>query len=286
METPLVSGLVDPESGADSGPHADLDETRLAGSHGNAGTVVRIGDTVRRPWHPSTPATHELLAHLDRVLPGVAPVPVGSGGRDEQGREVLSWIDGDVATQPFPAWVAGEEFLVSLAQLLRRIHDALDGWTPPPGTVWSDEVCDPRGGPIIAHTDIWPGNVIARHGRAVALVDWEFAAPGRQVWDVASAAKLCVPFTAPPRRDPCYAGQDVVQRLRLFLDAYGLDDADRAILPEVLDERRMVGERFVLGRAARGEEFFVQKWDNADGQALLRAEQEWVKALPEDIARR
>jgi Phosphotransferase enzyme family len=256
-------------------------EQVLAGGVANDGLVVRIADTVRRPWRPSTEASHALLSHLATALPGVAPIPLG---RDELGREVLSWMDGDVAIPPFPAWAATEEFLVSLAQLLRRVHDALATWRPPPSVTWSDELADPAGGPLIVHADICPENVVARDGRAVAIIDWETAAPGRRIWDVVSTARFCVPFTAQPRRDAVYQGQDVTRRLRLFLDAYGLSAADRAAFTAVLDERRVVGERFVQARVARGEPAFVDKWDTPEGEARLRQERDWIAAVPVDVA--
>jgi aminoglycoside phosphotransferase (APT) family kinase protein len=260
-----------------------VSEHSLAGGVGNDGLVVRVGDTVRRPWHPSTEATHALLNHLAKVLPSVTPIPLG---RDERGREVLSWIDGDVAVPPFPAWVTRPEFLVSLGQLLRRSHDALESWPPPEGVGWAHEIADPHGGPLIVHADICPENVITRGGRAVAIIDWEFAAPGRRIWDVVSTARLCVPFTAPSRRDPAYDGLDVTERLRVFLDAYGLSADDRSIFTEILEERRVAGERFVRGRVGRREPAFVDRWDNAEGEARLLAEQRWISAVPVDVARR
>jgi aminoglycoside phosphotransferase (APT) family kinase protein len=197
---------------------------------------------------------------------------------------VLSWIDGDVGIPPLPGWVTEEAFLMSVGELLRRIHDALAEWQPSADAVWSSELVDPRGGPIIVHSDICPENVIARDGKAVAIIDWEFAAPGRRVWDVVSTARLCVPYTAPVRRDPAYAGLDVTERLRVFLDSYGLAGPDRAIFVEVLAERRAAGERLVRGRVANGEAAFHERWGNAEGEARLLAERAWIDAVPVDVA--
>lgn len=56
-----------------------------------ADTVVRSGDTVRKPWTPSTPAVHAFLRHLaDRGFTA-APRPLG---RDDAGRQVLSYAPG------------------------------------------------------------------------------------------------------------------------------------------------------------------------------------------------
>jgi len=46
-----------------------MKEVSLAGGDVNVGEhiVVRVGDTVRRPVGPRTPAVHALLRHFERV---------------------------------------------------------------------------------------------------------------------------------------------------------------------------------------------------------------------------
>ncbi len=69
----------------------------LRGGYTNDGQVVRVGDTVRRPWRATSPATGALLEHLERVGFDGAPRFLG---RDEDGREVLSYVDGEAAIEP------------------------------------------------------------------------------------------------------------------------------------------------------------------------------------------
>jgi hypothetical protein len=59
--------------------------------------IVRIGDTVRRPVRPFTATIQAYLAHLRSVGFTGAPVPLGIDG---QGREVLSYVPGDVPREP------------------------------------------------------------------------------------------------------------------------------------------------------------------------------------------
>ncbi len=74
--------------------------------------IVRIGDTVRRPLRPFSLTVRAYLAHLrDAGFTG-APLPFGV---DEQGREVLSFVPGDVPRNPLPPETAGDEVLVALA---------------------------------------------------------------------------------------------------------------------------------------------------------------------------
>jgi hypothetical protein len=70
--------MVEPEIPLDGGSHS---------------RVVRVGQTVRRVSRPWSPAVHDLLRHLDRE--GFAGAPRALGF-DDQGREVLTYIEGEV----------------------------------------------------------------------------------------------------------------------------------------------------------------------------------------------
>ena len=93
-----------------------MDETPLGG---NLNAAVRVGDTVRRTTGPWTPAVHALLRFLEeRDFP--AP---RARGIDEQGREVLEYIEGEAHSgtlEPLPDHVMDEIHLVAAAKLLRR----------------------------------------------------------------------------------------------------------------------------------------------------------------------
>ena len=75
---------------------ADEAEMPLAGGDVTEG-VVRVGNTVRRPVRPHSPLVHALLAHLESAGFEGAPRFLGIDG---SGREVLSYIDGEVAGPP------------------------------------------------------------------------------------------------------------------------------------------------------------------------------------------
>src|SRR5262245_48354779 len=102
-----------------------LDEVPLIG---NATTgVVRVGDTVRRPVGPWTDSVDALLAHLRQVGFTGAPRP---HGRDEQGRQVLEYVPGELCdhTGNFSLAELGE-----IGRMLRDLHDAAASFVPPPG---------------------------------------------------------------------------------------------------------------------------------------------------------
>jgi hypothetical protein len=89
------------------------------------------------------------LAHLRDAGFAGAPLPLGV---DEQGREVLSFVAGDVPRNPLPAEAAGDEVLVALARLIRALHEASAGWTPPPDAVWGGTPAT-VGRPVTERTD-------------------------------------------------------------------------------------------------------------------------------------
>jgi len=78
-------------------------EHTLMGGTANRGLVVRVGDTVRRPLRPAFASTHALLVHLEAV--GFAGAPRWLG-IDAQGREVLTFVEGEAVLPPYPAWGA------------------------------------------------------------------------------------------------------------------------------------------------------------------------------------
>jgi hypothetical protein len=89
-----------------------------------------------------------------------APLPFGI---DEQGREVLSFVPGDVPRNPLPPETAGDDVLVALARLIRALHEASAGWVPPPDAVWGGTPANMGRqvtglAELVSHRDYYPGN--------------------------------------------------------------------------------------------------------------------------------
>ena len=224
----------------------------LRGGYTNAGQVLRIGDTVRRPWRATSAATGALLEHLEQVGFDGAPRFLGS---DEQGREVLSYIEGRAAIEPHGEWALTDEALVSVAQLLRRFHDAVASFDASRHT-WPHAVPERFNDGTISHNDPNLDNVVFNGGRAVALIDFDLAGPGSAAWDVACAARLWTPL-----RDP----QDVphtrsLERLRLFVDAYGLPRPERRRVVDAMVDAHDWCYRIVRGAVQDGHEPFQRMW--------------------------
>jgi hypothetical protein len=251
-----------------------MDEVRgLPGGMGNQGHVVRLGSTVRRPPSPHSPAIRPLLDHL-AVKGLVAPVSIGV---DEEGREACRWIEGQVAVAPFPDWSLSDEALASVGLLLRRYHEAAQSFCSPPDARWSSELADPAGGPIICHNDVCPENVVFVGGQAIALLDFDFAAPGRPIWDLAAAARMWIPLRPPDLTDD-RAHLDRFTRLSIFVQAYGLPSGEHQELVESIILSRQVGSAFVRRRVDAGEAAFVEMWKRHGGDAGSERTLAWLEA--------
>ena len=92
----------------------------LTGGRSSPG-VVRVGDTVRRPMTARSAFVHAVLTRL--AAAGVDGVP-RLLGVDDHGREILTYQQGDTGYE-FEVWT--DDQLTRLAELVRRIHDALAG---------------------------------------------------------------------------------------------------------------------------------------------------------------
>jgi Ser/Thr protein kinase RdoA (MazF antagonist) len=241
----------------------------LRGGYTNDGNVVRLGDTVRRPWRMTSPATGALLTHLERVGFDGAPRFLG---RDADGRETLSYVDGEAAIEPHEPWALTDEALVSVARLLRAFHDAVASFDPSPHT-WPQAVPERFRDGTISHNDPNLDNVVFVAGRAVALIDFDLASPGSAVWDVACAARLWAPLRDPadvPHTRP-------LERLRLFLDAYELPAGDRGRVIDAMVEAHAWCYRIVRGALRNGHQPFERMW-RAGGEAKAERTRAWLLA--------
>jgi phosphotransferase family enzyme len=251
------------------------DGERLAGGMANAGGVFRRGGVVDRPASRNAAGLHAYLGGLRAAGFDGAPVGVGLAG----GREQLGFVEGDVGLPPFAGWVMTDDALASVGRLLRRLHDAGAGVGFDPDGDWDRVLADPAGGPVLCHNDVCPENVVFRDGKAVALIDFDLAAPGRAVWDVAMTARYWVPMLDPDSAADQYpGGLDSVRRLRLLADAYGLAPRQRLELPALVEQATAAGRAFVAGRVADGDPGYVEALARRGGWARWDRLQAWLAA--------
>lgn len=247
--------------------------------------IVRIGDTVRRPMRPFSLTVQAYLAHLRNARFTGAPLPLGV---DAQGREVLSFVPGDVARSLQSAQTAGEEVLVALAGLIRRLHQASAGWVPPPDALWGGSPANAgritERAELVSHRDYALGNVIFRDGLPVALIDFDLARPTTRLYDIANALWYWAPLRDPRDRSPKLTDADIPQRVVVFADAYGLTAPERAELAPLAVN--MVHRYHEDSRSsAELDPIWRRAWEDGGKDKLARAEI-WVREMAPAITDR
>lgn len=192
-----------------------LEEINLSG--GNLSQVVRVGDTVRRSMRPWSTAVHGLLDHLAETGFTGAPRFLGIDGK---GREILTYLEGDVG---FPSYMWSEAVLVAAAQLLRRYHEATVDYVVPHDADWQYVHPNPADHEVICHNDFAPYNLVFNQQLPTALIDFDVAGPGPRLRDVAMGAFWFVPLSFVGETERSLADlQAGSRRLQLFCQSYGV----------------------------------------------------------------
>jgi len=241
--------------------------------------LVRIGDTVRRPPHPASALVEAVLVFLERTGFDGAPRFLGW---DSQGRQALSFVHGEVAGRPWPAWMADDDRVVSVATLVRRFDDAMQPFGVP-ADLAADVLDDPPGMPpsiaarptFVGHMDITPENVVFVDGRATALIDFDLARPVDRVSEVCNVLLWWAPLLPVEDREAAVRDVDAVARAALLVDAYGLGQQDRE---RVVPVARNMADRAWHSMRQRADVLgggWRRMWDDGVGDRILRR-QAWM----------
>ena len=172
--------------------------------------------------------------------------------------------------------------LEQLARWLRRYHDAVADFVPPPGAAWVVPGVAWRRGQIVRDGDLGPWNSVWRDSRLAGLIDWDLAEPGTPLEDVAQLAWYAVPLRG-PQSGPAAGlpeGTDPRARLDALCRAYSvpviavLDGVDQLIARETSRLRDL---------GAAGTEPWSTFRERGDEQ-MLAAELQWVHAARPGLA--
>jgi hypothetical protein len=235
-------------------------EERLEGGYINH--AVRVGDTVRREIQAPRPFVHDLLRLFEDAGWSGAPRFMGV---DAEGREILSWISGLVPWSGIdePPGIYDDASVAVVAKLVREFHD-LTASSPLAG-----------GGNVVCHNDLSPKNTVYRarpedpaQWRPVAFIDWDHAAPGFRLHDLAHVAwQWAANATSTP---------DVAARLvRVAADSYGLDRTGRADLVDTILWWQDRCWRGIQNRIDRGSKN-VRRLEDAGAVGAVRADYQWT----------
>lgn len=241
--------------------------------------LVRVGDTVRRPVGTNSGLVHAVLDHLEQVGFAGAPRFLGI---DDQGRAVVSYVEGDVAGRPKPDWIADEDRLISVARLVRAFTDAMISFGLP--DIPAEVNPEPDGIPMqrdysfefIGHRDATHENTVFRDGVAYGLIDFDMARPSTRMLEAQGAMMYWAPIFDPADRDQPLADVDVPRRCRLFADAFGLAQHERAALIEDLQYGTVRSWHLMRDRANRLGGGWARMWDEGVGDVIRRRE-EWLQ---------
>ncbi|MBA2312211.1 MAG: phosphotransferase [Actinobacteria bacterium] len=201
-----------------------MDEEQLQGGNTHP-AIARLGNTVRRPTGPWTPGIHALLRHLESRDFGGSPRVLGI---DEEGREILSFVPGDVVYPDHMDLVTTDEGLTAVARLIRTFHDAVMDFDSSPRYLWSDR--GSSGDPseeLICHNDLAPWNLVHTPDNKFVFIDWDLAAPGPRSWELSWSLLTFIPLMPSDESDD----STISRRLALFREVYG----SAFLRPNVID---------------------------------------------------
>jgi len=221
------------------------EEIVLGGGCQTAG-VVRVGDTVRRPRGPRSPFVHELLRYLEAA--GFEGAP-RLRGVDRRGREILTFVEGRVlhgrdGRRPSDAQIA------NAAALIRRLHDATAG----------SELAGEFE--IVAHNDLGPHNTVFVGDGPAAFIDWDDAAPGTRLFDLANAVWGFADVGGESVREQA-------RRVRLMCDAYGWEDPGQIVDEINADWHRALANHERAGRRGPARVFGgMVRWMSLNAEQL------------------
>lgn len=183
-------------------PREPLAEIPLSGGRLTSG-IVRVGNTVRRPAKDNAAFVHDLLLWLEEQGFPFAPRFLGV---DEQGRDILTYLSGQV--WPDSGSGLSNALLVHVASVIRTYHNLTAGSRLA------------RGHEIIAHHELGPHNTIFQENALVGFIDWDDAAPGTRLRDLANAIYNYVDVSHWANQ----TADEQARHIRLMCAAYGWDD--------------------------------------------------------------
>ena len=243
------------------GPHLMVGEMPNASA---TMPIYREGDVAYRRAYPWTPYHHALLKHLEQAGFDACPRVVGEGITDD-GREIISWVEGQLCD---PLWPEMEQTLWTVGSLLAQQHAALCTFEPPADAVWRPWGLHDKGGDVFSHCNVAPWSVRWRAPDSLSFVGWEYSGPTNSLNEIALTGWHCCHL-----HDDDGAEQEGlpeagtrIRWLKAMLDGYGLPSrqraglVDRAIEFAIHDTAAFARERKVTQQSTDPEPMWLMAW--------------------------
>ena len=230
---------------------------------GNVSTVYRLGDTVRRELKPESIKIHKLLKHLENKGFSYAPKFLGI---DEKGREILSFIEGEAGNYPLKEYMWSDDVLKEIAKMQRLYHDSVSDFSFDDS--WESIDSTPQPFEVLCHNDFAIYNIIFNYEKPVGIIDFDLAAPGPKLWDIAYTLYTCIPLSRLYHAetgeavyyDPLKDADRIKQRVKLFFESYGIEGMETGFLEMVL--LRVEGLcKYMIKKASEGDVAFQKMID-------------------------
>jgi hypothetical protein len=213
--------------------------------------IVRVGNTVRRLPKGNVAFVHELLLWLEHQGFYFAPRFLGM---DERGREILSYLEGQ--TWPDSGSRLSDDLLVQATQAIRRYHDLTAG-----SPLSQDHE-------IVAHNELGPHNTVVQNGHLVGFIDWDDAAPGTRLRDLANAVYNYIDVSHWSNQEAC----EQARRIRLMCAAYGWNDSIALVNDFEADVQQALRNHEQAGRTGAVKVFEAEvNWLRIRAQELRQA---------------
>lgn len=244
---------------------------------GNSNVVVKVGETVRRLTGPHSEAVHTLLRHLENAGFDASPRFLGI---DDRGREILTFIEGQVANYPMDDEARSLAALESAAAILRGLHDATQELHLPSG--YANHAISGTTPEVVCHWDAAPYNYVFDGVRAVGLIDFDNAGPGRRIDDLAYFSYRFAPLCDDSNLDDAGWDADVDRfgRLRRIAELY--PDPRWRDLPELIVDRLERMKDWILSHVDSGDPGFETHVKN-DHCGIYTRDQAFVGAARHEI---
>lgn len=242
---------------------------------GGRDKIFRDKELVYRPANEWTRDVHAFLKFLHKNNFNKVPYPYEI---NEEGQEVVSYVDGKVHNGLLPMEAKSDKALISFAKLLREFHDLGEGyisnlsgkeqWMLPVQT-HIETMC---------HGDLGPYNVTFKGNQVTGLIDFDTLHPGSRLWDIAYALYRWVPLMADRNPENFGSLKDKEKRLDLFINSYGSELIAKDQVLDCVVRRLDYLVEFMKTEANKGDETFKKNIEEGHLEGYL-IDIDYIKGL-------